>query len=71
METLLVGIGLALLALLGAPLFTIIGAIAMLSFTAEGIDSSADRGYTARQQSHAGGYPPSRLRATCWLRARP
>jgi len=41
METLLVGIGLALLALLGAPLFTIIGAIAMLSFTAEGIDSSA------------------------------
>ncbi len=41
METLLIGIGLALMALLGAPLFTIIGAIAMLSFTAEGIDASA------------------------------
>ena len=41
METLLVGIALTLLALLGAPLFAIIGAIAMMSFTAAGIDSSA------------------------------
>ncbi len=41
MSTFLIGLLLALLALLGAPLFTIIGAIAMLSFAAEGIDSSA------------------------------
>lgn len=41
METLLLGAALVLLALFGAPLFTIIGAIAMMSFTAEGIDSSA------------------------------
>lgn len=41
METLLIGAALVLLALLGAPLFAIIGAIAMLSFTGAGIDSSA------------------------------
>jgi len=41
METLLIGIALAVLALLGAPLFTIIGAIAMLSFAGAGIDTSA------------------------------
>ncbi len=41
METLFIGIALALLALFGAPLFAIIGAIAMMSFTAAGIDSSA------------------------------
>ena len=40
METLLIGIGLILLALLGAPLFAIIGAVAMLSFAGEGIDPS-------------------------------
>lgn len=40
METVLIGIGLVLLALFGAPLFAIIGAIAMLSFAAEGIDPS-------------------------------
>lgn len=40
METFLVGVGLVLLALLGAPLFAIIGAIAMMSFAAEGIDPS-------------------------------
>lgn len=41
MNTFLVGVGLLLLALLGAPLFAIIGAIAMMSFSAEGIESSA------------------------------
>ncbi len=41
MNTVVVGLLLALLALLGAPLFAIIGAIAMLSFAAEGIESSA------------------------------
>lgn len=41
MITFFVGLLLALLALLGAPLFAIIGAIAMLSFGAEGIESSA------------------------------
>lgn len=41
METLLVGIALAVLALLGAPLFAIIGAIGMLSFAGAGIDTSA------------------------------
>jgi tripartite ATP-independent transporter DctM subunit len=41
LETLGIGIALALLALFGAPLFAIIGAIAMMSFTAAGIDSSA------------------------------
>lgn len=41
METFLVGLLLALLALLGAPLFAIIGAVAMLAFGSEGIDSSA------------------------------
>lgn len=40
METLLFGIALALLALLGAPLFTIIGIIAVMAFASEGIDSS-------------------------------
>ena len=41
METILYGLLLLVLALLGAPLFAIIGAIAMLSFAGEGIDSSA------------------------------
>lgn len=41
MGTFLYGLLLALLALLGAPLFVIIGAVAMLAFGAEGIDSSA------------------------------
>ncbi len=41
MSPILIGIGLALLALLGAPLFAIIGAISMLSFAGEGIDISA------------------------------
>lgn len=41
METILIGIGLAILAFLGAPLFTIIGAISMLAFSAEGISPSA------------------------------
>ncbi|HXG01470.1 MAG TPA: TRAP transporter large permease [Bacteroidota bacterium] len=41
MSTLILGLLLVLLALLGAPLFAIIGAIAMLSFAAEGIESSA------------------------------
>lgn len=41
MQTFLVGLGLALLALLGAPLFTIIGAISMLAFTGQGISTSA------------------------------
>ena len=41
MPALLVGLGLALLALLGAPLFTVIGAAAMLSFAREGISPSA------------------------------
>jgi C4-dicarboxylate transporter, DctM subunit len=40
-NTFLLGLILLLLALLGAPLFTIIGAIAMLSFAGEGIESSA------------------------------
>jgi tripartite ATP-independent transporter DctM subunit len=40
METIFVGIVFVLLALLGAPLFAIIGAIAMMSFAAEGIDPS-------------------------------
>jgi C4-dicarboxylate transporter DctM subunit len=41
METVLIGAALVLIALLGAPLFAIIGAVAMMSFTAGGIDSSA------------------------------
>lgn len=41
MSMLVVGLVLILLALLGAPLFAIIGALAMLSFAAEGIGSSA------------------------------
>lgn len=41
MSLLVVGLILILLALLGAPLFAIIGAFAMLSFAAEGIESSA------------------------------
>jgi C4-dicarboxylate transporter DctM subunit len=40
METLLIAIVLVLLAFLGAPLFAIIATIAMLSFGAEGIDTS-------------------------------
>jgi C4-dicarboxylate transporter DctM subunit len=40
METVLIGLALLLLALLGAPLFVIFGSIAMLSFVAEGIDPS-------------------------------
>lgn len=40
-ETLLITIGLVFLALFGAPLFAIIGAIAMLAFAGEGIDPSA------------------------------
>lgn len=40
MESILIGILLVILALLGAPLFAVIGAVALLSFTAEGIDSS-------------------------------
>ncbi len=41
METLLIGLLLALLALFGAPLFAIIGAVALLAFGSAGIDSSA------------------------------
>lgn len=41
MSTFILGLFLVLLALLGAPLFAIIGAIAMLSFASEGIESSA------------------------------
>jgi tripartite ATP-independent transporter DctM subunit len=41
METFFIGLAVVLLALLGAPLFAIIGAIAMLAFQGEGIDSSA------------------------------
>jgi tripartite ATP-independent transporter DctM subunit len=41
METLLIGIGLVIVALLGAPLFAIIGAVAMMSFAGAGIDPSA------------------------------
>jgi C4-dicarboxylate transporter, DctM subunit len=40
-DTTLIGIGLAILALLGAPLFAIIGAISMLAFAGEGISTSA------------------------------
>jgi C4-dicarboxylate transporter, DctM subunit len=40
METILVGAGLVLMALLGAPLFTIFGAVAMLAFAGQGIDPS-------------------------------
>jgi tripartite ATP-independent transporter DctM subunit len=41
MEILLLGAALVLLALLGAPLFAIIGLVAVLSFSGAGIDSSA------------------------------
>lgn len=41
MNVFIAGLLLALFALLGAPLFTIIGALAMLSFAGEGIESSA------------------------------
>ncbi len=41
METLLIGLLLVFLALSGAPLFAIFGAVAMLAFASEGIDSSA------------------------------
>ena len=40
MKGTLIGIAIALFALLGAPLFVIIGAIAMLAFTSQGIDPS-------------------------------
>ena len=40
METILVGAGLILMALLGAPLFTVFGAVAMLAFAGQGIDPS-------------------------------
>lgn len=40
METILIAAGIILLALLGAPLFTIFGAVSMLAFSAEGIDPS-------------------------------
>jgi tripartite ATP-independent transporter DctM subunit len=40
MESLLIGAGLVILALLGAPLFAIFGAVAMLAFAGEGIDPS-------------------------------
>ncbi|MGB5875061.1 MAG: TRAP transporter large permease [Bacteroidota bacterium] len=40
MESVLLGIFLAIMALLGAPLFAVIGALALLSFNAEGIDTS-------------------------------
>ena len=41
MESILIVAGLILLAVFGAPLFAIIGAIAMIAFTGEGIDPSA------------------------------
>ena len=41
MESILVAIGLILLAIFGAPLFAIIGAVAMIAFAGEGIDPSA------------------------------
>ncbi|MER3523525.1 MAG: C4-dicarboxylate ABC transporter [Ignavibacteria bacterium] len=41
MSMLLIGLLLLLLMLLGAPLFAVIGAVAMVSFAAEGIESSA------------------------------
>lgn len=40
MTTILIGLALVLLALFGAPLFVIIGAVAMIAFSSEGIDSS-------------------------------
>jgi len=40
METIVIGAGLVLLALLGAPLFCVFGAVAMLAFAGEGIDPS-------------------------------
>lgn len=40
MSTLLVAAGLVIVALFGAPLFAIIGAVAMMAFTAQGIDPS-------------------------------
>jgi tripartite ATP-independent transporter DctM subunit len=40
METILLAAGITLIALLGAPLFTIFGAVSMLAFSAEGIDPS-------------------------------
>jgi len=40
METFFLGLALVILALLGAPLFAIIGAIALLAFSAEGISTS-------------------------------
>lgn len=40
MDTILVGAGLILMALLGAPLFTVFGAVAMLAFAGQGIDPS-------------------------------
>ncbi|MBI1805290.1 MAG: TRAP transporter large permease subunit [Ignavibacteriae bacterium] len=41
METLLIALLLIALAFLGSPLFSIIGAVALLAFSAEGIDTSA------------------------------
>ncbi|MEW6511356.1 MAG: TRAP transporter large permease subunit [Bacteroidota bacterium] len=40
MESLLITVGLVLLAFLGAPLFAVFGAVSMLAFAAEGIDPS-------------------------------
>lgn len=40
METFLLAAGITLIALLGAPLFTVFGAVSMLAFSSEGIDPS-------------------------------
>lgn len=40
METILIAAGITLIALLGAPLFTVFGAVSMLAFSSEGIDPS-------------------------------
>jgi C4-dicarboxylate transporter DctM subunit len=40
METILLAAGITLIALLGAPLFTVFGAVSMLAFSSEGIDPS-------------------------------
>ena len=41
MKALLVVLGLAALVVIGAPLFTVIGAISLYGFTVEGIDTAA------------------------------
>ena len=75
METLLSGIGFVVLALLGAPLFAIIGAIAMMSFSRElkstRRPSSWNSTCISSNPTLVGESRSLRSQATCSRKARP